>query len=350
MEKYFAPAYYEKGEKLHGEREEIAISLLFQPDLSNYSDDERVICSEIIFLVDRSGSMAGSRMKQAKNALQLFLRSIPSEPHDVRFNIVSFGSKFESLFPRSVSYNEENFKYAKEKVNSNEFDSNLGGTDILTPLKFILESEKVNEEYPRQIICLTDGEVPNTIEVLQLIRKHQSNVRVFTLGVGADASKELVEGIAYEGRGRAEFVLSGQRVEPKVLIQLKRALQPALTHLHFEIENISKSDFDDYFRVTPSPLPPLFDGEFLQIFILTNFDHFGTLNATLKANFNDQNVNFDFPFSLNNAKEGHVIHQFTTSSLIRFVFLFLFILFKKIKNINKNKKFKLKKLKLNYLK
>ena len=50
---------------------------------------------EFIFLIDRSGSMGGSSIQQAVNALQLFLHSLPS---DCYFNIWSFGSRYDSLF------------------------------------------------------------------------------------------------------------------------------------------------------------------------------------------------------------------------------------------------------------
>jgi hypothetical protein len=51
---------------------------------------------------------------------------------------------------------------------------------------------------------------------------------VFTFGIGADASKSLVLGIAKYGHGKAEFIRSGERIEPVVMRQLKRALQPVL--------------------------------------------------------------------------------------------------------------------------
>jgi hypothetical protein len=59
--------------------------------------------SEYIFLIDRSYSMEES-IKLAREALQLFLHSLP---YGSKFNIVSYGSKHQAMFPQSVLYNDQ---------------------------------------------------------------------------------------------------------------------------------------------------------------------------------------------------------------------------------------------------
>ena len=67
------------------------------------------IKGEYIFLIDRSMSMDGSRIEKAKEALIVFLKSLPKQSY---FNIVSFGSRHELLFTKSQQYGQEIIKQA----------------------------------------------------------------------------------------------------------------------------------------------------------------------------------------------------------------------------------------------
>ena len=54
---------------------------------------------EYIFLLDRSYSMEGARIAKAKEALVLFIQSLPLSS---RFNVISFGSNYKQLHYSSV--------------------------------------------------------------------------------------------------------------------------------------------------------------------------------------------------------------------------------------------------------
>jgi len=65
-----------------------------------------VLSNDALLPLSYLQSFLGSRINQAKNALQLFLRSLP---FGTKFNIVSFGTKHSSLFPESVPFDDERY-------------------------------------------------------------------------------------------------------------------------------------------------------------------------------------------------------------------------------------------------
>ena len=126
---------------------------------------------EFIFLVDRSGSMGGEFIKSAGETLILFLKSIPP---GCSFNIIGFGSNYESLFPSSVPYNQENLDKAIH--HAEHVDADLGGTELLPPLQFIF-GQPLLEGLPRQVFVLTDGSVSNTEACILEVKRNVGSAR-----------------------------------------------------------------------------------------------------------------------------------------------------------------------------
>ena len=52
--------------------------------------------------------------------------------------MVSFGSKYETLFPNPVEYDQENVDNAVARIST--MDSDLGGTELLQPIEWIFEN------------------------------------------------------------------------------------------------------------------------------------------------------------------------------------------------------------------
>jgi von Willebrand factor type A domain len=74
----------------------------------------QIPAQEFIFVVDRSGSMSGLRIETAKQTLKILLHMLPSEL--TIFNIVSFGSRADSLWPYSQKYTQTTLDFGVNAV------------------------------------------------------------------------------------------------------------------------------------------------------------------------------------------------------------------------------------------
>jgi Ca-activated chloride channel family protein len=258
--------------------------------------------AEVLFLLDRSGSMQGSSIEEARNALQLALRSLRP---GCFFNVVGFGSTFEALFPESRPYDEATLAEAAAHVRS--LDADLGGTEILPALRSVLEGPPAGG-LPRQLFVLTDGEVSNTDAVIALAREHASRARVFTFGIGAGASHHLVKGLARAGEGACEMIAPGERVEAKVLRQLSRALSPALQDVHVDWGGLSV-------RQAPHRVPPVFaEG---RVLVFARIERWKAATVTLRARGRERDLAFPIRLEEAPAEGGALVATLWARSAIR---------------------------------
>jgi Ca-activated chloride channel family protein len=258
--------------------------------------------ADVIFVIDRSGSMGGSSIAEVRNALQLCLRSLTSGS---RFNIVSFGNSFESLFAKSRPYDDASMNEAATFVAT--LDADMGGTEILPALQWVVSQEPV-AGLARQVLVLTDGEVTNTDEVIELARRHASTARFFTFGIGAGASQHLVRAVARASGGAAEFISPGERIEAKVMRQFKRVFASALTDVKVEWGQPGATPASDH-------VPPVFDGERLTIYALTDTPHAAT--ATLSGTLAGRAVAFAVSVDPARAVQGDTIATLAARGRIR---------------------------------
>jgi uncharacterized protein with von Willebrand factor type A (vWA) domain len=158
--------------------------------------------AEYIFVLDRSGSMGGTRMTSANNALIFFLKSLP---FNSRFNVISFGNSYNSMFPSSVEYSTANLNTALNQIRN--FRANMGGTNILNPIQHIF-SQPNPANYQRNIFLLTDGAVSNTDQVISHIEMNcvYGAARVYSIGIGNGCSELLVKKSARVGNGQSVII------------------------------------------------------------------------------------------------------------------------------------------------
>eukprot|EP00092_Neocalanus_flemingeri_P024207 GFUD01026255.1.p1 GENE.GFUD01026255.1~~GFUD01026255.1.p1 ORF type:complete len:656 (+),score=188.33 GFUD01026255.1:171-1970(+) len=294
---------------------------------------------EAVFLVDCSGSMSGQSMNLAKEALQVFLHSLPVNSF---FNIIIFGSTFQSLFPQSRKYDDDSLKDAKDS--SSGISANLGGTEIYQPLQHIFQ-KPLMAGLARQVFVLTDGQVSNSSACIELVRKNSSNNRVFTLGIGSSADRHLVKGMARAGMGTAAFTTQGEAITAKVINQLKNALQPCISDVSVkwgktnplegggevavEIVETKKTLFgygkpktktETKFAIhsqVPSKIPAIYDGSRLIAYKLLDKTMDVNDEITVKATTTEGDLEVSLPICKDSFIQGNCLHQLFARKMIQ---------------------------------
>jgi len=177
---------------------------------------------EIVFVLDCSGSMEGDSIQEAKKALEICLKSLDEGTY---FNIYRFGSDFQHIFQVPERYTSGSLEKALDYLA--KVSADLGGTEVLKPLSHIYSIPPA-QRVERSIVLLTDGEVGNEGQVLDLVRKNRENTRFFPIGIGAGPNEFLIKGLARAARGACEFIYPGERIEPKVLRAFQKLAEAAL--------------------------------------------------------------------------------------------------------------------------
>jgi Ca-activated chloride channel family protein len=229
---------------------------------------EDILPRELLFVFDRSGSMGGDSIVQARNALHACLRAL--NPGD-RFNIFPFNNRVEQFSPVALDFTQENVNRADAYISQIEAG---GGTEIRGAIKTALEQPR-DSEYLRVVVFMTDGAVGNEDQVLRELRPMLNEARVYAFGIGSAVNRFLLDKLAEVGRGTVEYIFPGQAIEDAVQRFQNRAAFPVLVDVQL--------DWGDN-RVTdayPDPLPDLYAGQPLSV--LARFHGSGTSRVRLSG-------------------------------------------------------------------
>jgi len=241
---------------VYRDQEATYIQLDFSPALQ-VTAGKRDHDTDVIFVLDCSGSMNGSSIAEAKQALTVLLKGMDSSIH---FNIYRFGNRFEKLFQMSKPYTKDHMDRAINYLS--EVDADLGGTELLAPLCDIYDAITERPE-KRRVVIITDGEIGNEQEVSRLVQDNAETTSVFVVGIGHGPNEYLIKQLARSSGGAAECIAPGDRIEPRVLRLFKKVVSGKINN--FTVRWGSEVD--------QAPFNPvIYDGEAISLFGKTNSD------------------------------------------------------------------------------
>jgi len=227
------------------EGEDYALVMVVPPEQQTSAE---VIPRELILVVDRSGSMSGESIRQARQAVLEAISQL--QPQDT-FNVIQFDDSAQALFDTAQPAAEPWLSRAKDFVR--RIDSG-GGTEMSAAIELALPDVEMQlNGRLRQVVFVTDGAVGNEQALFELINRRLGNSRLFTVGIGSAPNSYFMREAAEFGRGTFTYIGKTSEVRNKMSALFALLKQPALR----DIQLGWPADVE-YF---PSPVPDLYQGQ-----------------------------------------------------------------------------------------
>lgn len=244
--------------------------MLINPRLERNSRD--IISKDVVFILDKSGSMEGEKIDQAKAALSYCLKKLDDRD---RFTVITFSTDVRMFRDQLVSAGGERL-HALTFVGSVEAG---GGTNIDAALEAGL-GLRFSGDRPVTIVFLTDGlPTAGTRDAGEIIRhaadRNRSDAKIFTFGVGYDVNTFLLDKIAASSKAVSDYIEPQENIEERVSGFFSKISSPVLTDVTLDFDGIRVYD------MFPRHLPDLYQGE--QVTILGRYTGKGRGRVTLRG-------------------------------------------------------------------
>lgn len=274
------------------------LGLIVEPE----SNDNTLVIEKVFTLIiDQSGSMSGQKIEQAKEAATFIVNNLN---HGDYFNIICFSSTVTSFQPQHVEFNPANQNTALAYI------SNInagGGTNINDALiTAINQFGTIDTTKANIIIFFTDGQatsgITNTQSILDNVENavnyNETNVFLFTFGIGTSTNEQLLTLLALNNQGLSEFIGNQDvsTVIPEFYLTIRN---PVLlnTQISFSPNIISE--------VYPNPLPNLYKG--MQLILAGRYDIPQNITVTLSGNAFNTNVSYSYDIALSDSLNQNVM-------------------------------------------
>lgn len=247
------------------------MAFVVEPDPN---DSLEIIQKVFTLIVDRSGSMGGNKIVQARDAASFIVNHLNEGDY---FNIVDFSTYVSSFSDDHVPYNASTQTQALNYISN--FQAN-GSTNISGAFSTAISDFAGNDTTLANIIIFfTDGQATAGITSTEGILSHiQSQLNfnevnylmIHAFGIGSDVNQQLLALIASQNNGLSEFLLDSE-LEDMITTFYLRIRNPVLlnTEMTFDPPLI--------FETYPDPLPNLYLGQ--QLIVTGRYDESDSVTA-----------------------------------------------------------------------
>jgi Ca-activated chloride channel family protein len=244
---------------------------------------------DVTFVLDVSGSMSGRKMEQARAAGKQLLGTLT---RDDRFRMIDFSSDVRTFRDDFVNATPANIQAATHYLD--DLQAN-GGTNIDGALDRALASshpKQLDDERDDSnrrvlgrlalVLFITDGEPTVGERDPAAIAAHAAQLRgsqrLFTFGLGADVNAQLIEQLALEGHGTAQFVRPDEDVERAVGVVASRLTSPIASDLRVSVQCAGEGQCVRLVHALPEGPVDLFAGQ--DLVLLTRYSGYGPTRLT----------------------------------------------------------------------
>jgi Ca-activated chloride channel family protein len=253
----------------------------------------QIAAKDIVLVVDTSGSMQGQKIEECKKALTYIVNALGLDDH---FSLVRFNTDVDTFKSHVVPATAENKKSALAFIN--DLDAS-GGTNISDALR--VGTNLLNEEgRPSYLILMTDGEPTVGETNIQNIVKglaSKRDIRLFDFGVGYDVNTKLLNELAENHHGTAQYVEPSENLETALSSFYQKIKSPVLSDVKIEYNGIQVKD------VYPREVKDIFAGN--QVILIGKYKDGGKATVNLTGKINGVTKAYSFPLNFEKDASGH---------------------------------------------
>ncbi len=203
---------------------------------------------EVMIVIDRSGSMDGPPLAQAKAVASGILDTLSERD---TFNIVAFANGVEAMTDGPIRGDRVGKQRGLDYLRVLQSG---GGTEMEQGVARML-TQTPGSDRIRVVYFLTDGFVGNDDVVVGAAKRFLGTNRIFTVGIGSAPNRSLLDKLANAGRGYASYLTLTESADKLAKELVLKSAYPYMTDVQIDWGGLGVDE------LTPAMVPDVYAGQ-----------------------------------------------------------------------------------------